>query len=167
MIIVYGDSDFYILLGISIIVIILVLTFNVGKDSDTIEFHNGTKCNEIYSSMYEYCQFGSVYSEILLWGLFSTYCIQTKELQLIFPILISLMTIACTTWSTIITIRLISDNYYCLKIVYDYDYLSIAMHITNTILLNLILIGGLIFGIIYKLKTRKKIDKEILMNDMV
>jgi len=85
MIIIKGDSDFYILLGISIIIILLVLTFNLGKDSDTIETETNVKssCNKIYSSMYEYCQFGSIYSEILLWGL------------LLFPIIISLMTISC------------------------------------------------------------------------
>ena len=144
MIIIKGDSDFYILLVISIIIITLVLTFNLGKDSDYIEFDfdiNLTTiktCNRIYANMYEYCQFGSIYSEILLWGLFSTYCIQTKELQLLFPIIIGLMTMVCIVWSYVITIRLFTNDNKCYDIIKNYDELSVYMQITNFIILNLI-----------------------------
>ena len=106
--------------------------------------------------MYEYCQFGSVYSEILLWGLFSTYCIQTKELQLLFPILIGLMTLACTIWSYSIIIRLFTNDAKCFDIIYEYDYLSIYMILTNFIILTLIFVITIIITIIYKIKNRNK-----------
>ena len=155
IIIIKGESDFYILLGISVIIILLVLTFNLGKDSDTIDSNVDLICNRLYSNMYEYCQFGSVYSEILLWGLFGTYCIQTKELQLLFPILIGLMTLACTFWSYSIIIRLFTNDNKCFDIIYEYDYLSICMILTNFIILTLIIITIIIVTIIYKIKNKK------------
>lgn len=140
--------DFYILIFVSIITILLVLTFNLGKDSDTLEYEticvNNTIeysipkiCNSIYSNMYSYCQFGEIYSEILLWGLFSTYCIQTKELQMIFPIIIFLMTLVCIIWNIILNGNIIY-NINCFNIIYSYDYLSMIMFIINSILLILI-----------------------------
>ena len=68
-----SNYDFYILIFVSIITILLVLTFNLGKDSDTLEYEticvNNTIeysipkiCNSIYSNMYSYCQFGEIYS---------------------------------------------------------------------------------------------------------
>ena len=166
MIIVKGDSDFYILLVLSIIIITLVLTFNLGKDSDTIESNVEPYCNRIYANMYEYCQFGSIYSEILLWGLFSTYCIQTKELQLLFPIIIGLMTLVCIIWSDVIMIRLLINNFNCYEIIKNYDGLSVYMQITNFIILNLIFIATIIITIIYKIKNKNR-NKKILESDMV
>jgi len=55
--------DFYILIFISIITILLILTFNLGKDSDTLEYETICVNNTIeYSNMYSYCQFGEIYS---------------------------------------------------------------------------------------------------------
>ena len=170
MIIIKGGNDFYILLGLSIIIITLVLTFNLGKDSDTIYSIVELICNRLYANMYEYCQFGQVYSEILLWGLFSTYCIQTKELQLLFPIIIGLLTLACTIWSYSITIRLLINDAKCFDIIFDYDYLSVYMIFTNFIILNLIFIAIIIITIIYKIKNRNKQNKQNKQNtelDMV
>jgi len=156
--------DFYILIIISIITILLVLTFNLGKDSDTLEYEticvNNTIeysipkiCNSIYSNMYSYCQFGEIYSEILLWGLFSTYCIQTKELQMIFPIIISLMTLVCIIWNIILNTNIINNN--CYDIIYSYDYLSMIMFIINSILLMLIFSMFIIFIVYYFYKQKK------------
>ena len=69
----HSTRDFSILIIISIITIMLVLTFNLGKDSDTLEYETQFKnntiiysipkiCNSIYSNMYSYCQFGEIYS---------------------------------------------------------------------------------------------------------
>ena len=168
--------DFYILIFISIITILLVLTFNLGKDSDTIEYEticvNNTIeysipkiCNDIYSNMYSYCQFGSIYSEILLWGLFSTYCIQTKELQMIFPIIISIMTFVCIIWN--ICLNIIIYNNDCFDIIYSYDYLSMIMFIVNSIILLSILFGWIIFLIYYIFNNKNKKNKDIKDNDNI
>ena len=96
--------------------------------------------------MYSYCQFGEIYSEILLWGLFSTYCIQTKELQMIFPIIISMMTLVCIIWNIILNINIINND--CYDIIYSYDYLSMIMFIINSIILIAIFISFIVFIII-------------------
>lgn len=166
-----SKQDFYILIFVSIITILLVLTFSLGKDTDTISYEttclNDTViysipkiCNRIYSNMYSYCQFGEIYSEILLWGLFSTYCIQTKELQMIFPIIITLMTIVCIIWNFTININLINNNN-CFDIIYSYDYLSMIMLIINSIiLLSIFMIFVIcIMYYLYKKGLTKKKDK--------
>ena len=163
-------KDFYILIGISIITILIVLTFNLGKDSDTLEYETQCEnntiiysipkiCNSIYSNMYSYCQFGEIYSEILLWGLFSTYCIQTKELQMIFPIIISIMTLVCIIWNIFLNINLINNNN-CFNIIYSYDYLSMIMFIINSVILMLIFIMFIIFMTYYFYKQKKYQNKQ-------
>ena len=118
---VKGNFEFSILIAISVVVILLVLTFNLGKDSDMLDFQvtcvNNSiqytiskRCNDLYSNMYSYCQYGSVYSEILLWGLFSTYCIQTKELQMIFPLIIGLLSVVCICLNIYINTQLWNNN---------------------------------------------------------
>lgn len=168
-----STRDFYILILISIITIMLVLTFNLGKDSDTLEYETQCEnntiiysipkiCNSIYSNMYSYCQFGEIYSEILLWSLFSTYCIQTKELQMIFPIIISMMTLVCIVWNIILNINIINND--CYDIIYSYDYLSMIMFIINSIILIAIFISFIVFVIILFCKKsyqNKKIDDSI------
>ena len=165
----HSTRDFYILILISIITIMLVLTFNLGKDSDTLEYETQCEnntiiysipkiCNSIYSNMYSYCQFGEIYSEILLWGLFSTYCIQTKELQMIFPIIISLMTLVCIIWNIILNTNIFNSN--CYDIIYSYDYLSMIMFIINSIILITIFITFIVFVIILFCKKSYK-NKEI------
>ena len=167
-----SKHDFYILIFISIITILLVLTFNLGKDSDTLEYEticiNNTIeysipkiCNDIYSNMYSYCQFGGINSEILLWGLFSTYCIQTKELQMIFPVIIFLMSFVCIIWNICLNIIIYKNN--CYDIIYSYDYLSMIMFIMNSIILLSIFLGFIIFLSYHFInkKKRKEIDDNI------
>jgi hypothetical protein len=47
--------DFYILIFISIITILLVLTFNLGKDSDTIEYETICVNNTIEYTIPKIC----------------------------------------------------------------------------------------------------------------
>lgn len=155
--------EMHIFVIVSVITICLVITFNLGKDSDTIEYEtfcaNDTItysipkiCNEIYSNMYAYCQYGSIYSEILLWGLFSTYCVQTKQLQIIFPIIIAIMTLSCIIWNIALVIKISINN--CYDIINSYDYLSMEMFICNAVILYGIFICSVIIAIIHIYKKK-------------
>ena len=165
------------LLAISAIVILLVLTFNLGKDSDTLDFkiscsNNSIqysipkRCDNLYSNMYSYCQYGSVYSEILLWGLFSTYCIQTKELQMIFPIIVAVLTIVCVIWNTYINVELWKDGSECHYLIHDYDELSSVMFILNTVIFSLIVLICLVLGIYCVKKKNRSRDEEKMIDDL-
>ena len=165
MIIIKGDSDFYILLVLSIIIILPV--FKLGKDSDTIESNVESSCNRIYANMYKFGQFCSIYSVILLWRLFGTYSIQTKELQLLFRIIIHLMTLVCIIWSDVIIIQLFLNDFNCYDIIKNYDGLRVYMQITNFIILNLIFIFSIICIIIYKIKNRNKKINDLSDSDMI
>ncbi len=50
----HSTRDFYILILISIITIMLVLTFNLGKDSDTLEYETHVKIIQLYILFQKY-----------------------------------------------------------------------------------------------------------------